>query len=160
MIFATVTSSLVSAATHGTLGGVAFAIAGVKAPVFWGVMMAFCSLVPVVGTALVWVPISISVMASGHIGRAIALVVFLAMVSVLVDYVIRPWLISGRARIGGLLIFISVLGGIGAFGMLGIVLGPMILAMAASVFDVYVPSTRSGNKRAAAIGKKAPAVLE
>ena len=64
---------------------------------------------------------------------------FAVWLSGLVDYVIRPWLISGRARIGGLLIFISVLGGIGAFGMLGIVLGPMILAMAASVFDVYVP---------------------
>ena len=160
MIFATVTSSLVAAATHGTLGGAAIAIAGVKSPVFWGVMMGFCSLVPIVGTALVWVPVSISLIAGGHIGRAIALIVFLSLVSGLVDYVIRPWLISGRARIGGLLIFISVLGGIGAFGMLGIVLGPMILAMAASVFDVYAPSSRAGNKRTAAIGKKAPAVLE
>ncbi len=70
MIFATVTSSLVSAATHGTLGGAAFAIAGVKAPVFWGVMMGFCSLVPVVGTALVWVPISIGVMAEVAISDA------------------------------------------------------------------------------------------
>jgi predicted PurR-regulated permease PerM len=160
MIFATVTSSLVSAATHGTLGGAAFAIAGVKSPVFWGVMMGFCSLVPVVGTALVWLPVSITVIAGGHVGRAIALIVFCIMIGALVDYVIRPWLISGRARIGGLLIFISVLGGISAFGMLGIVLGPMILAIAASIFDVYAPSTRAGNKRAAAIGKKAPAVLE
>lgn len=153
MIFATVTSSLVSAAAHGTLGGVAFAIAGVNAPVFWGVMMGFSSLVPVVGAALVWLPVSVSVMASGHIGRGIALIVFCIMISGFMDYVVRPWLISGRARMGGLLIFISVLGGIGAFGMLGIVLGPMILAMAASLFDVYVPSTRAGKKRAATIGK-------
>jgi predicted PurR-regulated permease PerM len=160
MIFATVTSSLVSAATHGMLGGAAFAIVGVRAPIFWGVMMGFCSLVPVVGTALVWLPIAISLIADGHIGRAIGLAVFCMLIGALVDYVIRPWLISGRAQIGGLLIFISVLGGIGAFGMLGIVLGPMTLAMAASVFDAYVPSARAGNKRAAAIGKKAPAVLE
>ena len=160
MIFATVTSSLVSAATHGTLGGAAFWIVGVKAPIFWGVMMGFCSLVPVVGTALVWVPVAISLIAGGHTGRALGLMVFCILVGALTDYVIRPWLISGRARIGGLLVFVSVLGGIGAFGMLGIVLGPMILAMAASVFDVYVPSARTGNKKTGVSGKKASAVLE
>jgi predicted PurR-regulated permease PerM len=160
MIFASVTSSLVGAAAHGTLGGAAFAIAGVKAPIFWGVMMGFFSLVPVVGSAMIWLPVSISVMAGGHISLGILLIIFCITISGVMDYVIRPWLISGRAQMSGLLIFISVLGGISVFGMLGIVLGPMIVATATSLLDAYAPPARAGNKRAAAGGKKAHAVLE
>ena len=160
MIFASVTSSLVSAAAHGILDGIAFAALGVKAPVFWGVMLGFSSLVPVVGSALIWLPVSISVMISGHVGRGIALMVICILVSVVVDYVIRPWLISGRAQMNGLLIFISVLGGISVFGMLGIVLGPMITAIATSVLDAYAPPARARNRKSASVGKKADAVLE
>jgi predicted PurR-regulated permease PerM len=160
MIFASVTSSLVSAAAHGILDGIAFAVLGVKAPIFWGVMLGFSSLVPVVGSALVWVPVSISLMISGHIGRGIALMVLCILVSVVLDYVVRPWLISGRAQMNGLLIFISVLGGISVFGMLGIVLGPMITAIATSVLDAYAPPAPARNKKAATVGKKADAVLE
>ena len=82
------------------------------------------------------------------------------MISGVMDNVIRPWLISGRAQMGGLLIFISVLGGIGVFGMLGIVLGPIVVVTAASVLDLYAPPARAGNKRAAAGAKKAHPVLE
>lgn len=141
LIFASVTSSLAAAASHGVLGGIAFTITGIQAPIFWGVMMAFFSLVPVVGSALIWVPIAVSLMMSGHMGRGIFLLVVCALIVTLVDNLIRPWLISGRAQMGGLVIFISVLGGISVFGMLGLVLGPIIVAMGASVLDVYVPSS-------------------
>ena len=63
----------------------------------------------------------------------------------LVDNLIRPWLISGRAEMGGLVVFISVLGGIEVFGLLGVVLGPMVVAAAASLLDLYAPSTHAGN---------------
>jgi predicted PurR-regulated permease PerM len=160
MILASVTSSLVAAAAHGALGGLAFWITGVNAPLFWGVMMGFCSLVPVVGTALVWIPISVSLMVSGHLGKGILLLVLCILISIFVDYVIRLWLIGGRAELGGLLIFISVLGGISVFGTLGIILGPMVVATAASVLDLYAPPARVGNKSASAVGKKSHAVLE
>jgi len=160
LIFASVTSSLAAAASHGVLGGVAFAITGVRAPVFWGVMMAFFSLVPVVGSALIWVPISISLMTGGHIGRGIFLLIVCALIVTVVDNLIRPWLISGRAEMGGLVIFISVVGGIAVFGMLGLVLGPIIVATGASVLDVYVPSSSDRNTGVKGGVKKNRAVLE
>lgn len=168
LIFASVTSSLAAAAAHGMLGGIAFAFTGIKAPIFWGVMMAFFSFVPVVGSATIWAPAAVSLMVSGHLGRGILLAVICAVIVAVVDNVIRPWLISGRAEMGGLVIFISVLGGITVFGLLGIVLGPIIVAMAASLLDVYAPGTPTGetattsigNGRVKAGGKKAGSVLE
>jgi predicted PurR-regulated permease PerM len=117
------------------------------------VMMAFASLVPVVGSALVWIPVSVSLMVGGHLVRGILVIIFCVIVSSLADSVIRPLLISGRAQMGGLLIFISVLGGITVFGMLGIVLGPIVVVTAASVLDLYAPSRRIGNTVASASGK-------
>jgi len=145
LIFASVTASLVAAAVHGILGGLAFTVTGVKAPVFWGVMMAFFSFVPLVGSALIWVPIAISLIAEGHTVRGILLIIFCAAIVGSVDNLVRPWLISGRAKMGGLVVFISVLGGISVFGLLGLVLGPIIVAMAASLLDLYSPRAAIGN---------------
>jgi len=157
LIFASVTSSLAAAVAHGVLGGLAFALTGIKAPVFWGVMMGFFSFVPLVGSALIWVPVSISLMAGGHLWRGIVLLVFCAVIVSSVDNVIRPWLISGRAQMGGLMVFIGVLGGIAAFGLLGVVLGPIVVAMVASLLEVYAPHqthlARAGNKAARADAK-------
>lgn len=153
LILASVTSSLAAAAAHGVLGGIAFALTGIKTPIFWGVMMAFFSFVPVVGSAMIWAPASVSLMVSGHLGRGILLAVICAVIVSAVDNVIRPWLISGRAEMGGLVIFIAVLGGITVFGLLGIVLGPIIVAMAASLLDVYAPGTPAGEAASSHAGK-------
>ena len=148
LIYASVTSSLVVAVAHGTLGGVAFALTGIPAPIFWGVMVAFFSLVPVVGSAVIWVPAAIILVVQGHVARGILLAVFFIMIAAVVDNVLRPWLISGRARMSGLVIFISVLGGISVFGMLGLVLGPIVVATAASLLDLQAPHAYAGNKGA------------
>jgi predicted PurR-regulated permease PerM len=140
LIFASVTSSIVAAAAHGLFGGVAFGLTGIAAPIFWGVMMGFFSLVPVVGSALIWVPASISLMLEGHIVRGIILALICSVIVGMIDNIIRPWLISGRAEMGGLVVFISVLGGIAVFGMLGVVLGPIVVALAAGLLDLYAPS--------------------
>ena len=137
LIFASVTSSLVAAVIHGIVGGTTFAIAGIGSPVFWGVMMGFCSLLPVIGSSIIWLPASIWLMAEGHLAKGIFVIAICAGLVGLVDNVVRPWLISGRAELSGLLIFISVLGGISVFGVLGIVLGPIIVATATSVLDIY-----------------------
>ena len=147
LIFASVTSSLVAAAVHGALGGVAFAVTGVKAPIFWGVMMGFFSFVPLVGSALVWLPISISLMIAGHWIRGLFLIAFCAVIVGLVDNLIRPWLISGRAEMSGLVVFISVLGGISAFGLLGVVLGPIVVAAAVSLLDLYASESIPSNRQ-------------
>jgi predicted PurR-regulated permease PerM len=147
LIYASVTSSLVAAGAHALLGGLAFGATGIKGPLFWGVMMGFFSFIPIVGSALIWVPASISLIVAGHTGRGIALAVFCCVIVGLVDNFIRPWLISGRAEMGGLVVFISVLGGISVFGLLGVVLGPIIVATAASLLDLYAPGAHAGNKR-------------
>jgi predicted PurR-regulated permease PerM len=145
LIFASVTSSLVAAALHGSLGGIAFAVTGIKAPVFWGVMMGFCSFVPVVGSALIWVPIAIGLAVGGHWGRGLVVLILCSVIVGLVDNLVRPLFISGRAEMSGLVIFISVLGGITVFGLLGVVLGPIVVATAGSLLELYAPPAALGN---------------
>ncbi len=145
LIFASITSALAAAAVHGLAGGIGFAIVGITAPIFWGVAIAFFSLVPVVGDLVIWIPAMIDLIATGHWGRAIVLAVMLTVVAGLIDNLIRPWFISGRARLSGLVVFISVIGGMAVFGLLGIVLGPIVVALAASVLDLYAaPKAREG----------------
>jgi predicted PurR-regulated permease PerM len=160
MIHATVTSTLVAAGVHGLLGGIAFAIVGMHAAVFWGVMMGFFSLVPVVGSALIWVPISINFMLGGHMGKGIFLLIFCSLIVGMVDNFVRPWLISGRAEMSGLIIFISILGGIGVFGLIGVVLGPIVVALAANILDLYGPTAPPPKLGTKGGGKTPSAVLE
>ncbi|HKW88807.1 MAG TPA: AI-2E family transporter [Candidatus Acidoferrales bacterium] len=136
LIFASVTSSLVAAIVHGLFGGFAFAIVGIAAPVFWGVVIAFFSLLPAIGDWPIWIPAIIALLARRHWGSAVFLVIALILAGI-VDNVLRPMFLSGRARLSGLVVFISVLGGIAVFGILGIILGPIVVATAVSVLDLY-----------------------
>jgi len=163
LIYASVTSSLVAAVASGLVGGMAFAIAGISAPVFWGVATAFASFIPLVGSAIIWVTAGIWLIAQGHLGRGIFVLVFCAGVLGMVDNVLRPWLISGKAQLSGLLVFIGVVGGITVFGLLGVVLGPIVVAAAASVLAIYAPRGRpqhSETPKSKPVGEKRAAVLE
>jgi predicted PurR-regulated permease PerM len=160
LIFACVTSSFVAGAAHGALGGLALAVAGVPAPIFWGVMMGFFSLVPFFGSALIWVPASIGLMLEGHIVRGILFAAFCAIIVGMVDNVVRPWFISGRSEMNGLLVFIGLLGGLSVFGLLGVVLGPIVVAMAATLLDLYQPPPPAGNTSPPPGAKDTGAVLE
>src|SRR5262249_20144615 len=124
LIVASVATSLIIAAIQGVLGGLGFLLVKLPTPLFWGVAMAFFSLVRVVGSAMIFVPAALWLGFSGHWGRAILLLVICAGVSTIVDNVVRPLLVGGRTELSGLVIFISVIGGVRLFGMLGLVLGP------------------------------------
>ena len=137
LIRASVTTSLVIAALQGVMCGLAFALVGISAPIFWGVAMGFCSLVPVVGSALIWGPATVWLLSTGHWGQAIVLVGICAGVASLVDSFLRPILLSGHARLNALMVFISVLGGVAVFGAIGLVLGPIVVATAAGVLEAY-----------------------
>lgn len=143
LISASVMTSLIIAAIQGILGGLGFAIVKLPTPLFWGVAMAFFSLVPVVGSGLIFVPASLWLGFTGHWGRALVLLAICAGVSTIVDNVLRPLLLGGRTELSGLVIFISVVGGVGLFGMLGLVLGPILVATAASVLAVYMERPES-----------------
>lgn len=138
LIFASVTTSLIIAVIQGTLGGFAFAVVRLPNPFFWGVCMAFFSLIPVIGSGLIFIPASIWLVFTGHWGKALVLIAICAGVSTIVDSLLRPILLSGRAQLSGLAVFISVLGGVEVFGMLGLVLGPIVVATAAGLLDVYL----------------------
>ncbi len=116
LIFASVTTSLVIAAVQGVICGGAFAIVGLGSPVFWGVLMAFLSLLPVVGAWPVWIPAVIWLFSTGHAGRALLLVVICGGLGGTIDNILRPVLLGGRSSLNGLLVFIGVLGGIAVFG--------------------------------------------
>lgn len=143
LIIATMLTSIIIAAVQGAIGGVAFAIAGIGTAVFWGVMMAFCSLIPVVGSALIWGAAAIWLLADGHWGKAIALVAICGGLMGSVDQFLRPILLSGRTQLNTLFIFISVLGGIAVFGVLGIVLGPVVVATFAGLLEAYSETSKA-----------------
>ena len=143
LIHASVTAGLIVAVVQGALGGIVFAVLGLDAPVFWGVIMAFFSLLPIAGSWVVWAPAAIWLLLTGQIGRGVTLIVIGAGVVGLVDNFLRPALLSGRTQLNGLLVFVSLLGGISAFGFLGLVLGPVIMATAIGMLDVYTQERRA-----------------
>ncbi len=137
LIFASVTTSLVIAVVQGIVCGSAFAIVGLNSALFWGVLMAFLSLLPVVGAWPVWIPAAIWLFSTGHSGRALVLIAICGGLGSTIDNILRPILLGGRSSLNALLVFISVLGGIAVFGALGIVLGPVVVATAVGILDAY-----------------------
>jgi predicted PurR-regulated permease PerM len=148
LIFASVAVALVIAVIQGVLGGVAFSITGLPTAVFWGAVIAFCSIIPVVGSALVWLPASLWLLFSGHWGKAIVVLAICGGVSTIADNIVRPLLLSNRTRLNDLLLFIGVIGGLEAFGLLGLIAGPTIVAAAMGVFRVYMDRNEGQTPRA------------
>ncbi|MBM3756974.1 MAG: AI-2E family transporter [Acidobacteria bacterium] len=124
------------ALAQGSLTGLLFYFVGLHSPVLWGVVAAFCSMIPVVGPPAVWVPAAIALAMTGSWGKAAVVVVFGVTVIGLADNVIRPWIISGQVQLHPLLVFISLLGGTSAFGFLGLFAGPAILSVTIVIFEV------------------------
>jgi predicted PurR-regulated permease PerM len=138
LIFASVAVGLLIAAIQGALGGLAFALAGIGAAIFWAVLIGFFSFVPVVGSALIWVPAALWLAFTGHIGKGLLIAAICGGVAGVADNIIRPLLLRNRTHLNELLLFISVLGGIEVFGLLGLVAGPTVVAAAMGVFRVYM----------------------
>jgi predicted PurR-regulated permease PerM len=149
LIFASVAVALLIAVIQGFLGGVAFAITGLGAAVFMGVLIAFFSIVPVVGSALIWVPAAGWLAIQGHWGKALLLLVICGGVATVADNIVRPLLLRNRTSLNDFLLFISILGGLDVFGLLGLVAGPTIVAAALGVFRVYMAHR---DQRAAGVG--------
>jgi len=137
LIAAGVTSSVIVASLQGALGGVAFALLGLAAPVFWGVVMALACLLPF-GAGVVWLPAAIYLIATGSVTKGVVLIAVGAGLVGMVDNVLRPLLLSERVHMNGLVIFVSLLGGLNVFGLLGIVLGPIVVVTALALVQSYV----------------------
>jgi predicted PurR-regulated permease PerM len=136
VISASVYGVLVIALIQGALGGVAFWTLGLPSPLLWGVVMVFLSMIPMAGAFVVWVPAAIFLVLTGHWGKAIILTAWGALVIGSVDNFLRPKLVGEKTRLHELIIFFSVLGGLQVFGVIGLVLGPVIVAITIALLDV------------------------
>ncbi|RJR39563.1 MAG: AI-2E family transporter [Desulfobacteraceae bacterium] len=133
----TVRGTLVVGIVQGMIGGILFWVLNIRAPVFWGVIMAILSLLPALGTALVWVPASIILIAQGSIWKGIVLILGGVFVIGLVDNILRPVLVGRSTRMPDFLVLIATLGGLTAFGVSGFILGPILAALFLTVWDIF-----------------------
>ncbi len=134
---ATVKGTLIIGVIQGTLGGLGFAVAGIDAAVFWGAVMAVLSILPGIGATLVWGPAVIYLLISGETVAGLALLAWCAGVVGTIDNVLRPVLVGRDTEMPDLLILLSTLGGLGLFGVAGLVLGPILAALFMAVLAIY-----------------------
>ncbi len=134
---ATIKGTLVVALVQGTLGGLAFWALGIPAAVLWGVLMTVLSLLPAVGSALVWFPAAVILILTGEVLKGIALIAFGTLAIGLVDNFLRPALVSRDTQMPDFLILLTTLGGLTLFGLSGFVIGPIIAAFFLAVWEMF-----------------------
>jgi predicted PurR-regulated permease PerM len=137
VIRATVKGNLVVALVQGLLGGLIFWILGIKGPLLWGVLMAVLSLLPAVGTALVWGPVALWLLATGNVVQGVVLIAYGVLVIGLVDNVLRPLLVGKDTKMPDYVVLISTLGGLAVFGVTGFIVGPVIAALFIAAWDIF-----------------------
>jgi predicted PurR-regulated permease PerM len=140
VIRSTVKGTVIVAIVQGTLGGLILWALGAHAPLLWGALMAVLSLLPAVGSALVWVPVAIYFLITGAIWKGIVLIAFGVLVIGLVDNLLRPVLVGKEVKIPDYVVLVATLGGIAIFGINGFVIGPVIAAMFMAAWDIFSAS--------------------
>jgi len=140
---ATIKGTLVIGLVQGALGGLAFRVAGISGASFWATSMAVLSVVPGVGSAIVWAPGAAYLAFTGHVAAALGLTAWCSIVVGAIDNFLRPFLVGKDAKLSDLLILISTLGGIALFGVLGFIIGPIVAALFVTVWDIYGDVFRS-----------------
>jgi predicted PurR-regulated permease PerM len=129
--------TLITAAAQGTAGGIAFKIVGLPA-LFWGAMMSFSSLIPFVGTSLIWLPASIYLFLSGHWKYGIFMVLWSVLIVGMIDNFIRPlFMKESGSGMSTLVIFFAILGGLSYFGLIGLLYGPLIVGITLVLLYIY-----------------------
>lgn len=135
---ATIKGNLVIALVQGSLGGIIFWILGIPGALLWGVLMAALSLIPAIGPAIIWAPVSLYLFAAGENVKAIILIAFGAGVIGLVDNILRPILVGRDTKMPDYVVLISTLGGLSLFGVNGFVVGPLIAALFIAVWGIFI----------------------
>lgn len=158
-IYAIVYGTLVVALVQGVLGGLMFWWLGLPAPLLWGAVMAFLAILPLLGAAIVWIPAAITLAFDGEWDKALLLVAWGSIVVGLIDNLLYPILVKNRLRLHTVPVFISVIGGLVVFGTAGVVLGPVVLAVAMALLEVWRQRLALAEPAAAAAGEDASAPL-
>jgi predicted PurR-regulated permease PerM len=160
VISASIYGIIVIAAVQGVLGGFAFWVLRLPSPLLWGVAMFLMSMVPMVGCAVIWAPAALYLMATGSWGKAIFLILWGTLVIGIVDNFLRPRLVGGRTKLHELVVFFSVLGGLQVFGILGLIVGPVLVAITLSLVDVMRRMNRPRTELAPVAATLRPTSLE
>ncbi len=134
---ATMYGGVAVALIQGILGGILFFIVGIPSAIFWGAVMAFLSIIPFIGAFIVYIPAGIILIIGGHYVAGLIVITVGVLVISQIDNILRPYLISGKTHIHPLLLFFTIMGGIYLFGLLGIVLGPMIAAIFVTILTIF-----------------------
>ncbi len=137
VIRATVKGNISVAAVQGILGGLAFWVLGIPAPLLWTVVMAFLSLLPAIGAAIVWAPVAVYLLATGSVWQGLFLAAYGVLVIGLVDNLLRPFLVGKTTNLPDYVILISTLGGIEVLGLNGFVVGPLIAALFMVSWEIF-----------------------
>lgn len=137
VIRATVKGNILVAIAQGALGGLAFWFLDVRAPILWGVLMAFLSLLPAVGAAIVWAPVAVYFLATGAVWQGVALAAFGVFVIGLVDNFLRPVLVGKDTKMPDYVVLLSTVGGMALFGLNGFVIGPVVAALFIAAWDLF-----------------------
>jgi predicted PurR-regulated permease PerM len=140
---ATLKGTVLIGLAQGLLGGLAFWAVGIEGAIFWGTVMTVLSIIPGIGSALVWAPAALILLTSGEVWRGIALAGFGALVVGSVDNLLRPLLVGRDTQMHELLIFFSTLGGLMLFGVMGFILGPILAALFVTVWELFGTAFRS-----------------
>ncbi|HEV2176396.1 MAG TPA: AI-2E family transporter [Terriglobia bacterium] len=135
-VVANVHGVLAVGAAQGTLAGAAFWALGLPSPILWGAVTALCSLVPVVGSGIVWAPASLILLISGHWVKALVMLGWGGGVVSVADHIIRPFVVRGRVKMNTLFLVFALLGGVEAFGILGLFIGPMVFSITLALFSM------------------------
>jgi len=142
---ATVKGTAVVALVQGLLGGIAFWVVGINGSILWGALIAFLSLIPAVGSAIVWVPAAIYLFATHQLWQGLFIVGFFVLVVGLVDNLLRPLLVGKDTKMPDYLILITTLGGMEIYGINGFVIGPLIAALFIASWNLLSGRDHAGN---------------
>lgn len=125
---------------QGILGGIVFAIFGIKSPFLWGVIMGLMAFLPIVGIGIIFIPAAIYLFLVGRIAAGIFFIIFYVILSGSIEYIFKPRLVGHRVQMHTLLVFLSIIGGLKLFGILGIIYGPLIVTAFLTLTDIYKTS--------------------
>jgi predicted PurR-regulated permease PerM len=145
VIRATVKGNILVAIAQGALGGLAFWFLDVRAPLLWAVLMAFLSLLPAIGAALVWAPVAIYFLATGSVMEGVGLIVWGVVVIGLVDNILRPVLVGKDTKMPDYIVLFSTVGGMALFGLNGFVIGPVVAALFIAAWDLFASASEFHN---------------
>lgn len=139
--------TLLTGLAQGLLAGAGYAVVHAPEPALLAALTAICSLVPAVGTLLVWVPLGVLMAVSGHVGAGIFVLTWGALVVVvLCDYVIRPQFVGGKSEMPALITFVALFGGVEMFGLMGLIVGPVVASVAMALLQAYDRSLTAESK--------------